>query len=173
MHKEWKTIGTTTGRTAVIDNSIYSMSVRKTAGGAECLLQRGSFDGQWGRFDNYVKFGKADHLEEAYERLNWHTLRYASEIHGVDLSDWQIGFDDTIEAYGKVVELGDREHVIEIRQLGETSADWMIEQGDEYDGVRNRFDHHISKGETSNLAASYEAVIDLIEAYTPPTPHVF
>lgn len=168
----WKLIGNTFGRTLVIDNNIYSMSVRKTSDGAEYLFQKGKFDGQWGRFDNHLKYGKTDTTNDAITLVPEAALSYASLIHEIDLDGWQLGFDHTVEAYGKVVELGDRDHIIEIRQLGETSADWLIQQGDEYDGVRDRFDHYMKQGEASNLSDAFKAAMEAVYEYTPPTPHM-
>lgn len=148
------------------------MSIRETLGGAESLLQNGAFDGQWGRFDNYISFTKPSDLDEAFVWMNKAALALASGFHGIDLAEWQLGSDGTVETYGKVVELGDRDYLIEIRQLGETSADWLIQQGDEYDGVRDRFDHHINHGTASNLAEAFKAAMDAVENFTPPAPHI-
>lgn len=45
--KPWKQIGGSCGRTLVIDNNIYSLSIRAIRDGAEYLFQKGKFDDQW------------------------------------------------------------------------------------------------------------------------------
>lgn len=172
VQSNWQQVGSTYGRTLVIDSNIYSLSIRAISEGAEYLFQKGKFDGQGGRFASHLKYGKADTTSDAYDLLSLAALSYAGSIHEIDLAGWQLGFDHTVESYGKVIELGDRDHIVEIRQLGETSADWLIQQGDEYDGVRDRYDHHITQGEVTCLANAFRAAMSAVEEYTPPARHV-
>lgn len=173
VQSNWQQVGSTYGRTLVIDSNIYSLSIRAISDGAEYLFQKSKFDDQWGRFDNHLKYGKADTTNDAIALVSTAALSYASRIHEINLDGWQLGFDPTIEAYGKIIELGDRGYIFEIRQLGETSADWLIQQGDEYDGVRDRFDHYMKQGEASNLSGAFKTAMQAVDEYTPPAPHIF
>ncbi len=98
-------------------------------------------------------------------------MAYASRIHDIDLDGWTRNLDSSVEAYGKTVELGDREYALEIRLLSDTKSDWLIQQGD-YDGQRGRFDSYIANGVGRTLKDAYDSVLDACAKFEPPAPHI-
>ncbi|MCH6206283.1 hypothetical protein L3V16_20890 [Brucella ciceri] len=160
------------GRTILIDGFNHSIEFEGLPDGTgRYLLQIGKYDGQHGRFDGHLQSGLADNLEDAYKKAIEAVMGYALNRHEIDLSGWTISPNSTVEAYGRTIELGDRDYVLEIRRLSDSKAEWSIHQGDEYDGERH-FDAHILDGKTASLQLAYDAINEAVATFQPPAPRI-